>query len=165
MDHTNECTRRSHRCQTPQQATNCADASKIVPASPARLSINCKAINQQFAQRLGHAANSSLQTCKGPMDRSAWNLNTFWSINWEVSSNLMLWRTAHRFARRHMNHIGRAKSDKCPACLQIVEPDWHILSRPTSSLWQEELLHALGDTVATNHTQPSNPAFILLQGI
>jgi hypothetical protein len=40
-----------------------------------------------------------------------------------------------------------------------------MIANPTSSLWQEELLHALGDTLATNHTQPSDPALILLQGV
>ncbi len=36
---------------------------------------------------------------------------------------------------------------------------------PTFTVWREELLHALGDTLANNHTQPNLALMLLIQGI
>jgi hypothetical protein len=63
-----------------------------------------------------------------------------------------------------MHGIKWAKTDKCPACEHIVETGWHVLSCPKCSLWREELLRALGDTLANVHTQPDLP-LMLIQGI
>jgi hydrogenase maturation factor len=63
-----------------------------------------------------------------------------------------------------MHRTGQAETDKCPACQHIVETDWHIMSCTRRTLWREELLCTLGDTLRINHTQP-DLIIILLQGI
>ena len=110
------------------------------------------------------------------MARNNWTLQTFQSINWDVpgkaletlehSAQIFIVKFAHEHlpTRRHMHRIKRAETDKCPACLHIVETDWHILSCPRRSLWRNELLKTLGDTLVTNHTQ-LDLALILIQGI
>ena len=157
---------------------NYADPSKIVPfipASQASLSIRGVTITRRFAQQLRQAANSP-RLRKRLMNRNGWNYNTFRTINWDVpgktlntmenSAQIFIVKFAHDHlpTRRHMRRTGRAESDKCPACLHIVETDWHILSCPRRSLWRNDLLKTLGDTLEAHHTQP-DIALIMLQGI
>jgi hypothetical protein len=110
------------------------------------------------------------------MARNNWTLQTFRSINREVpgkaletlehSAQTFIVKFAHKHLPtcRHMHRIKRAETDKCPACIHIVETDWHILSCPRRSLWRAALLQTLGDTLANNHTQ-LDLALILVQGI
>jgi Zn finger protein HypA/HybF involved in hydrogenase expression len=63
-----------------------------------------------------------------------------------------------------MHRIKQAKTNNCPICNHVVETNWHVLSCPKCSLWREELLCTLGDTMANNHTQPGL-ALMLIQGI
>jgi hypothetical protein len=157
---------------------NYADPSKLVPfipASHASLIIDGETITRRFATRLRQAA-SSPRLCQRLMTRNAWTPNTFRSINWlvpgkaldtlEHSAQIFIVKLAHDHlpTRRHMRRIGRAESDKCPACLHIVETDWHIFSCPRRSLWREDFLRTLRDTLEIQHTQPDLTQ-ILLQGI
>lgn len=120
-----------------------ADPSKIVPFIPASkarsLTIYDKTITRCFANRLRQAP-SSPALCKRLMTRNNWTRSTFQSINWEVPGKALdtLEKSAQTFilklaqyhlpTHRHMQKIGQAKTDKCPACLHITETDWHILS-------------------------------------
>jgi hypothetical protein len=157
---------------------NYADPSKLVPfipASKASLTIDGETITRRYAQRLRQASNSP-RICQRLMLRNNWNDNTFRSINWDApgkalntlenSAKIFIIKFAHDHlpTRRHMQRIGRAESDKCPACLHIVENDWHILSCPRRSIWREELLSTLRDNLEHQHTQP-DIALLLIQGI
>jgi hypothetical protein len=147
----------------------------FIPASQASLTIDGVTITRRYAQSLRQAA-SSPRICKKLMARNNWTLQTFRSINWEVpgkaletlehSAQIFIVKFAHEHlpTRRHMRRIKRAETDKCPACIHIVETDWHILSCPRRSLWRAELLKTLGDTLTNNHTQ-LDLALILIQGI
>jgi hypothetical protein len=109
--------------------------------------------------------------------RNNWSLNTFCSINWgipekaletpENSAQIFIIKFAHNHlsAGRHMHRIKWAKTDECPACDHIVKTDRHVLSCPKRPLWHAELLRALGDTLANNHTQPDLALMLLIQGI
>jgi hypothetical protein len=101
------------------------------------------------------------------MARNDRSLNTFCSINWNIpvkaletlenSAQIFIIKFVHDHLSAHgrMRGTKRAETDKCPACVDIVKTDWHVLSCPKRSLWCEELLPALGDTLSNNHKQPS----------
>jgi hypothetical protein len=157
---------------------NYADPSKLVPsipASQASLSINGETINRRYAQRLRLASNGPALRQR-IMLRNQWTYNTFRSINWEVpnsaldtmenSAQIFIIKFAHDHlpTRRHMHRIGKAETDKCPACQHIIETDWHILSCPRRSLWRESLIKQLKETLRMNYTQ-FDLTLILVQGV
>ena len=72
--------------------------------------------------------------------------------------------TLLKSTRQHMYRIKIAAYDKCPACIHLTETEWHILSCPTRSIWRNNLLRTLGETLATHNTQ-LDLALIMLQGI
>lgn len=124
--------------------------------------------NLTIAKRLRQAASSPALLCQCGL--LALNGRLFLSINWDLPAtkhSAQHWNTAFDFLSLNLptatcctnwtTHASdRTSRDRQmpPACLHIVETDWHVLGCPRRSIWRESPLEALANSHQINHTQP-----------